>query len=109
MTKCAADMRRVLGSRPGVATVLDNCAALNAPIVSAAQLARASGRPRNGRQALSSGGEQVARTPTAIGTSTSPARRHAAAIDTFANRRNQYVPIGNVTASPSCQQARATA
>jgi len=39
----------------------------------------------------------------------SVARRHAAAIGTFANRRNQYVPIGNITVAPSCQPARAAA
>jgi hypothetical protein len=39
----------------------------------------------------------------------SAARRHAAAIGTFANRRNQYVPIGNLTVAPSCQPARAAA
>jgi hypothetical protein len=39
----------------------------------------------------------------------SAARRHAAAIGTFANRRNQYVPIGNITVVPSCQPARAAA
>jgi hypothetical protein len=37
------------------------------------------------------------------------ARRHAAVIGTFANRRNQYVPIGNITVAPSCQPARAAA
>jgi hypothetical protein len=36
-------------------------------------------------------------------------RLHITAIGTFANRRSQYVPIGNVTASPSCQPAHATA
>jgi hypothetical protein len=30
----------------------------------------------------------------------SAAHRHAAAIGTFANRRNQYVPIGNITVAP---------
>jgi hypothetical protein len=36
-------------------------------------------------------------------------RRHAAATGTFANRGNQYVPIGNVIATPACQPARAAA
>ena len=39
----------------------------------------------------------------------SAASGHAAAIGTFANRRNQYVPIGNITVAPSCQPARAAA
>jgi hypothetical protein len=39
----------------------------------------------------------------------SAARRHAVAIGTFANRRNQYVPVGNITVAPSCQPARAAA
>ena len=39
----------------------------------------------------------------------STARSHAAGIGTFANRRNQYVPLGNMTAAPACQPARAAA
>ena len=36
-----------------------------------------------------------------------PLRRHVAATGTFANRRSQYVPTGNITAIPSSQAARA--
>jgi hypothetical protein len=38
-----------------------------------------------------------------------PPRRHTTTTGTFANRRSQYVPTGNIAATPSSQAARAAA